>query len=89
MIDNIGTFYIKFKRGTEDKLKSINPMLLKNELVIELPNDVEGKENELGREYLMQKFKCKIGDGIHKWNDLPYFPEKFPAFLCMNRNGWK
>lgn len=67
-------------RGTKAILEKKNAVYMKYKIIVELPNDFqyENKDDLLG-----MKFPYKIGDGEHKYRDLPYEPEMIPvAFIC-------
>ena len=78
-IRNSNIVYFSFRRGTAQTLKDKNIKLMKNEIILELPND---GLNHSELEYLQNnKFKYKIGDGEHCWNELPYGDDKLPGAI--------
>lgn len=64
-------------RAKKSTLENKNVVLEKYRLIVELPDDFKYENiNEL----IGKKFKYKIGDGVTKYNDLPYEGEIPVAF---------
>ena len=53
---------IRPRRGTANEWSSVNPILVEGEIGIEVPDSGVGTG----------KVKIKFGDGVKRWNDLPY-----------------
>lgn len=76
---------VLFKQKTKEEYN--NPRLvvysyipLKGEIMVELPDCVEGLVLKYGNEYQYQNiYKFKIGDGIHTYRELDYENGTIPA----------
>ena len=64
-------------RAKKSTIENKNIVVEKNRVIVELPDDFE-YENIY--ELIGKKFKYKIGDGVTKYNDLPYEGEIPVAF---------
>ena len=53
---------IRPRRGTASEWSSVNPILVEGEIGVEVPDSGVGTG----------KVKIKFGDGVKRWNDLPY-----------------
>lgn len=65
---------IRPRRGTRSEWELIDPILMEGELGVEYPDSGIGTG----------LCKFKLGDGIHKWSDLPY---AFDATTALNVDG--
>ena len=77
---------VLFKRDTDENYKKIDKVLHKNELVCVLPTDevinfanLDSKIEEIYR----MRVPYKIGDGIHKYSELPFEDGKIPVVVNM------
>ena len=73
--------YVYFRRGTEDILKKKDMILKCSEIICTLPD--EYKLTKDGNILSQPIFKFKIGDGIHKWSELPYNAGTIPVKITL------
>ena len=71
------------RRHTELEWSEHNPTLLKDEAAITLPDDYI-KDTYEESALRGNKFKYKIGDGIHDWKSLEYESESIPVYFEIN-----
>ena len=66
----------KPKRGSHAVIASINPLLEEGEIVFEYP---EPNDRKLGI--------IKMGDGVHRYNDLPKFLVTITDYIPISEKG--
>ncbi len=79
------TYRLLLRRGRESTLAKLNIFLERNEICCTIPDDATD-EQRCDKEYLRQNiFKYKIGDGIHRWNDLEYQEGTHPVAMVLTQ----
>lgn len=71
-------FALKLLRGKKSTLIGLDKVYAENQLIVELPDDLEYDNLE---DLIGLKFRYKMGDGVTSYSKLPYEKETIPVIF--------
>ena len=74
-------YNIYLHRGTKEQFEELNHIYKKHVVIVEISEEDDNKPKE---ELLGIMCKFKIGDGIHRYKDLPYQEGLIPVAFKIN-----
>lgn len=83
--------YVKFFRGLKSEFESNTGIIKKNVIILEIPDDKYSSVKEFDSKlHDGERFKFKIGDGVHTYKDLEYATElPFPAEMYFGKGNFE
>ena len=85
-----GCMLVSLPRYPKEVLEKADLVYSKGEIIVELDHETyEISEREDYKNLLGKKCKYKLGDGIHKYTELPYEEEMIPVSFYIPRYPYK